>query len=156
MNLNHDKIDVISSDSERFCGARDMDLLVAEKILEEFHKIHSINLVEFPEAKIKLMNSINKVRKALSSNREQIIDIKSLINDIDLSYKLTRDNFMHIISPILTKFRKLYRASSEKFKNLMGTNYRDIDSIESASDTLRTPCFNDIIKKVYDKELSKA
>lgn len=148
-------IKILSVSSERFCGARDMDLLIAEKISYEFQKQNGIDFLDIPKAKISLINAINKVRKNLTVNREDSISIDEITKGKDLTYNLKRDEFEQIIAPVLKKFENLCVTSLAKLASISGYNINNIHSIEMVGDTLRTPCFTNIIKKIYNKELSK-
>ena len=75
-------INIISVSSERFCGARELDFLIAEKISYEFQKKHGVDLMDLPKAKISLMNAINKVRKTLTINTEVNFSFKILGNHL--------------------------------------------------------------------------
>ena len=147
-------IKVLSVSSERFCGARDMDYLIAEKISEDFLKNNGVDLLDLPKAKISLMNEINKKRKTLTVNKEGTISIDEITKGKDLVYNLTRENMEAIISPILKKFENLCQESLNKLAKL-GYSINNLHSIEMVGDTLRTPCIEKLIKNIYKKDLSK-
>ena len=148
-------IEVISVTSERFCGARDFDYLIAEKISYDFQKRYGNDPLDSPKSKISLMNAINKARKTLTVNKEVNINIDSLLDGHDISYNLTRQNFEEIISPVLAKFENLCKISLQKIMQL-GFNLKQLYGVEMVGDTLRTPIINEIIKKVFNCELSKS
>ena len=148
------EIKILLVNSERFCGARDLDYLIAEKISYEFQKQNGEDLLDSPKAKISLMNAINKERKKLTVNTEGNISIDEIIKGKDLTFDLSRKNMEKIISPILTKFENLCKSSLKQLEK-MGVYTKNIHSVEMVGDTLRTPCFLNIIKNVYQKDLSK-
>ena len=145
---------VLSVSTDRFCGARDFDYLIAEKLAYEFQKRHGLDPFDSPKAKIGLINAINKARKTLTVNKEVSISIDSLMDGNDLVYNLTRENFEEIISPILEKFKKLCINSIQKAINKK-ININNLHSVEMVGDTLRTPILNEIIKNVFKRDLSK-
>ena len=147
-------INIISVTSERFCGARDLDFLIAEKVGYEFQKKYGIDPLDSPKAKISLMNAVNKARKNLTGNKEETISIDGIIEGKDLVYNLTRENMEQIISPILSKFENICKNSIIKAEK-RGVNIKNLHSVEMLGDTLRTPCILQIIKNIYNKELSK-
>ena len=147
-------INIISVSSERFCGARDLDFLIAEKVSYEFQKKYGIDPLDSPKAKISLMNTINKIRKTLTVNNEGVISIDEIIKGKDLTYNLTREKMEEYINPILLKFENLCKASLTKAEK-MGLKIKNLHSVEMVGDTLRTPCFSNIINKVFKKDLSK-
>ena len=147
-------INIISVTSERFCGARDLDFLIAEKVGYEFQKKYGIDPLDSPKAKISLMNAVNKARKNLTGNKEETISIDGIIEGKDLVYNLTRENMEQIISPILLKFENICKNSIIKAEK-RGVTIKNLHSVEMLGDTLRTPCILQIIKNIYNKELSK-
>ena len=147
-------ITILSVLTERFCGARDLDFLIAEKISNDFNIKNNIDLLNIPKAKISLLNTINKIRKNLTVNKEGTITIDEIVKGKDLIYNLTRDNMEEIITPLLLKFESFCtKALTKAIQN--GVDINNLYSIEMVGDTLRTPCILKIIKNVFKKDLSK-
>ena len=146
-------INIISVSSERFCGARDLDYLIAEEISGDFLKQYGEDLLDSPKAKISLLNTVNKIRKTLTVNKEGTISIDEIIKGKDLVFNLTRENMEKIISPILQKFENLCKISLNKFQKL-GYTINNLHSVEMVGDILRTPCLENIIRNVFKKDLT--
>ena len=149
-----ESINILSVTSERFCGARDLDYLIAEKLSYEFQKKYGIDLLDSPKAKISLMNAVNKARKNLTVNKDETISIDEIIKGKDLLDNLTRENMEQIIQPIISKFENICKNSIIKAEKV-GVNINNLYSVEMVGDTLRTPCITQIIKNIYKKDLSK-
>ena len=149
-----ESINILSVTSERFCGARDLDYLIAEKLSYEFQKKYGIDLLDSPKAKISLMNAVNKARKNLTVNKDETISIDEIIKGKDLVDNLTRENMEQIIQPIISKFENICKNSMIKAEKV-GVNINNLYSVEMVGDTLRTPCITQIIKNIYKKDLSK-
>ena len=149
-----ESINILSVTSERFCGARDLDFLIAEKLSYEFQKKYGIDLLDSPKAKISLMNAVNKARKNLTVNKDETISIDEIIKGKDLVDNLTRENMEQIIQPIISKFENICKNSIIKAEKV-GVNINNLYSVEMVGDTLRTPCITQIIKNIYKKDLSK-
>ena len=149
-----ESINILSVTSERFCGARDLDYLIAEKLSYEFQKKYGIDLLDSPKAKISLMNAVNKARKNLTVNKDETISIDEIIKGKDLVDNLTRENMEQIIQPIISKFENICKNSIIKAEKV-GVNINNLYSVEMVGDTLRTPCIIQIIKNIYKKDLSK-
>jgi heat shock protein 4 len=149
-----ESINILSVTSERFCGARDLDYLIAEKLSYEFQKKYGIDLLDSPKAKISLMNAVNKARKNLTVNKDETISIDEIIKGKDLVDNLTRENMEQIIQPIISKFKNICKNSIIKAEKV-GVNINNLYSVEMVGDTLRTPCITQIIKNIYKKDLSK-
>ena len=149
-----ESINILSVTSERFCGARDLDYLIAEKLSYEFQKKYGIDLLDSPKAKISLMNAVNKARKNLTVNKDETISIDEIIKGKDLVDNLTRENMEQIIQPIISKFENICKNSIIKAEKV-GVNINNLYSVEMVGDTLRTPCITQIIKNIFKKDLSK-
>ena len=148
-------VKVISVTGERFCGAREFDYLIAEKLSEDFEKKFGSNPMEAPKCKIRLIDTITKVRKSLTVNKEITISVDSLMDGEDLVYNLSRDEFEKIIDPVVKKFENLCKKAIENFEKETKMKIGNIHSIEMVGDTVRTPIIIETIKKVMGKEISK-
>ena len=153
--FNKKNVKVISVSSERFCGAREFDYLIAQKLAEDFEKKYGCNPMEAPKTKIRLIDTITKVRKSLTVNKEITISVDSLMEGEDLVYNLSRDEFEKIIEPVVKKFEQLCKNAIEKFEKETKLKIGNIHSIEMVGDTVRTPIILESIKKVMGKEVSK-
>ena len=149
------KVKVVSVSSERFCGAREFDYLIAKKLSDEFEKKFGCNPMEAPKTKIRLIDTISKVRKSLTVNKEISISVDSLMEGEDLFYNLTRDEFEQIIAPVVKKFEDLCKRAIEQFEKDTKLKLKDVHSFEMVGDTVRTPIILETIKKVMGKEVSK-
>ena len=148
-------VKVVSVSGERFCGAREFDYLIAQKLSEDFEKQYGSNPMEAPKCRIRLIDTITKVRKSLTVNKEISIQVDSLMEGEDLVHNLTRDEFNKIIEPVVKKFENLCKIAIEKFEKETKIKIGNIHSIEMVGDTVRTPIILDAIKKMFSKEVSK-
>ena len=148
-------VKVISVATERFCGGREFDYLIAQKLSDDFEKKYGSNPMEAPKCRIRLIDTITKVRKSLTVNKEITISVDSLMDGEDLVYNLTRDEFEKIIEPTVKKFENLCKYAIEKFEKETKMKIGQIHSIEMVGDTVRTPIILDTIKKCFGKEVSK-
>ena len=149
------KVKVISVSTERFCGAREFDYLIALKLSEDFEKKFGSNPMEAPKCKIRLIDTITKVRKSLTVNKEITISVDSLMDGEDLVYNLSRDEFEKIIEPVVKKFENLCKTAIEKFEKETKLKLKDVYDFEMVGDTVRTPIILETIKKIMGKEVSK-
>ena len=149
------KVKVVSVASERFCGAREFDYLIAEKLSYEFEKKFGVNPMDSPKARIKLIDTIAKVRKSLTVNKDIVISVDSLMEGEDLVYNLSREEFEKIIKPVVEKFENLCKKAIEQFEKETKIKIKDVHSFEMVGDTVRTPIILETIKKVMGKDVSK-
>jgi heat shock protein 4 len=98
---------VISVTSDRFLGARDFDFLLMEHFCNIFKQKYGSNPMSSAKCRLRLVDAISKTRKILTANREATLNVESLMDDEDLNYNLSRDEFEKIITPVLEKFKTL-------------------------------------------------
>ena len=149
------EVKVISVSSERFCGAREFDYLIAQKLSDDFEQKFGSNPMDAPKCKIRLIDTITKIRKSLTVNKEITISVDSLMDGEDLFCNLSRDEFEKIIEPVVKKFENLCKVAIERFEKETKMKMSDVHSIEMVGDTVRTPIILETIKKVMGKEISK-
>lgn len=97
---------VISVTSERFCGAREFDYLLMEHFCNVFKSKYGSDPMKSPKCRLRLMDAIAKTRKTLTVNKEASLSVESLMDDEDLFYNLSKDEFEKIIFPVTEKFRQ--------------------------------------------------
>ena len=81
-----------------------MDYVLFEHFAAKFAKQYGCDPRESPRARLRLMDSIEKLRKLLSQNKEAEVHIDSLLEDNDLRLFLTRDEFEALIKLALQEF----------------------------------------------------
>ena len=72
----------------------------------EFEKKYGCDPRNSPRARLRLLDSIEKMRKLLTANKEADITCESLMEDEDLRRHFTRDDFEKIIEPTMDKFKE--------------------------------------------------
>lgn len=102
---------VLSVTSERFCGAREFDLNLAKFFSDIFNKKYGKEPIKSNKIKLRMFDAIAKTRKILTVNKEATLSIESLMDDEDLFYQLSRDEFEKIIAPTIENFKKVLQKS---------------------------------------------
>ena len=51
------------------------------------------------KTRLRILDAIEKMRKALSADTEAIMQIDSIVNEEDFIYEITRDRFNDLIEP---------------------------------------------------------
>lgn len=148
-------IKVLSVTSERSCGGREMDYLLSQHLASIFEKKYGCNPMTNQKSRLRLMQTVAKSRKQLTVNSDVTISIDCLMEGEDLSYLLTRNEFISIVAPVIEKYSNVLKASIQKFQNETQMSINDLHSIEMAGDCVRTPVLQTIVKDLFNKELSK-
>lgn len=142
---------VISITNERNLGARDFDYALVQYYSEKFQKKHGCNPMKNKKCIIRMIDVLTKCRKILTGNTETTVSIESLMEDEDLYYTLTRQEFEGVIQPVTDKIREVLAKALENSK----LKIEQIHSVEMVGDAVRTPIIQTIIKEVFNKDVSK-
>jgi molecular chaperone DnaK len=97
------------------------------------------------------LETIAKVRKILTGNRETNLTIDSLMEDEDMNYCITREEFETLSAPIITRFRQTLVRALEEAK----LKPSDVSCFEMVGDAVRIPVMQQVVKEVCGVELSK-
>jgi molecular chaperone DnaK (HSP70) len=142
---------VISVTTDRFCGARDIDYILMEHYGGKFKQKYGCDPLKSTKCKLRLLETIAKVRKILTGNRDTNLTIDSLMEDEDMNYTVSREEFENLSAPVITRFRQTLLKALEDAK----LKPSDISCIEMVGDAVRIPIMQQIVKEVYGVELSK-
>ena len=108
------KMKIISTHSNRNLGARQIDYQLFELLGEEFFKKHGCDPRENVRARLRLLDSIEKMRKLLTSNKESDVTCEALMEDEDLKRHFTRDDLEKLMEPFVISFRQCLEESLTK------------------------------------------
>ena len=147
---------VLSVTSERFCGAREFDFLIAKKILSDYKNKFIYNPLEFTKAKVKLINYISKERKFLTVDKKISIDINNLFKGNDLKYNLSREEFEKIIDPSVKKFENLFKDAITQFEKITKYKLKDINNFEIVGKAMYTPIILKSLEGITQKKISNS
>ncbi|CAD7927945.1 unnamed protein product [Amoebophrya sp. A120] len=101
-----DGLQLVSETCDQF-GARDMDLALMKHFAAEFQTKHKLDPLTNKKACLKLEEAIQKTKKILSSNDEAPLGVECLVEDYDLSGKVTRETFEDLCEPLKLRLRTL-------------------------------------------------
>ena len=145
-----------------YLGGRNIDYIILKEILKDYNKNEEVKeelknqqKEEFvPDEKLllRILESVEKGRKVLTVNKDTTILVESLFADIDLEYKLKKEEFEKLIKKdFLDEFEKHF---SQFYKTIIKSKYT-IDYIEMCGELIRIPILQEIVKKVTGMEISK-
>lgn len=101
----------------------------------EFEKKFGCDPRPSPRCRLRLLDSIEKVRKLLTSNKEADVHCEALMEDEDLSRHMTRDELEELIAPFVGRFRKCLEEALAK----SGITNDKIHSVELVGEATRIP-----------------
>ena len=139
------QLTVKSTAYDRNLGGRDIDYALLEHFSHEFKAKYKIDVMSSPKATFRLSAGCEKLKKVLSANAEAPLSVESIMNDVDASSKLSRDQMEGLISHVLDRIpAPLRRALADS-----GLNLDQIDAIELVGGSTRVPSVRQRIQEVF-------
>jgi len=126
-------------------GGRDIDYAMVKHFSDEFKTKYKIDVMNNTKAMFRLSAGCEKLKKVLSANSEAPLNVESIMNDIDASSKLTRDELEQLIQPVLDAIpAPLERAIKDS-----GLTLDQIDAIELIGGSTRIPAVRNRIQASF-------
>ncbi|KJA18353.1 hypothetical protein HYPSUDRAFT_45369 [Hypholoma sublateritium FD-334 SS-4] len=139
------QLTVKSTAYERNLGGRDIDYALVEHFAEEFKTKYKIDVMSNPKAMFRLTAGCEKLKKVLSANAEAPLNVESIVNDVDATSKLTREELEGLISHVLDRIpAPLQRALEDS-----GLTLDQIDAIECVGGSTRVPAVRQRIQDSF-------
>lgn len=85
------KMKILGTHSDKNLGARQIDYLLTDLFGEKFTKKYGCDPRKDNRARLRLLDSIEKMRKLLTGNKEADISCEALLEDEDLKEHFTRE-----------------------------------------------------------------
>ena len=141
---------VKSTAYDRHFGGRDFDKALIQHFAKEWKEKYKIDINTNPKALVRVAAACEKMKKILSANAAAPISIESLMNDVDVSGIMKRDDLEQLLQPLLE------RATAPLEHALADAKMKpeDIDSIEMVGGCTRVPSLKERISKFFGKPLS--
>lgn len=144
------ELTVKSTAYDRHFGGRDFDRALVEHFAAEFKEKYKIDIKTNPKAMVRVAAAAEKLKKILSANAVAPISIESLMDDIDVSAMLKREELEALVEPLLARVHvPLEQALADA-----GLKVEDVDIIELVGGCTRVPALKDRIQKFFGKSLS--
>lgn len=144
------ELTVKSTAYDRHFGGRDFDKALVEHFASEFKEKYKIDIKTNPKAMVRVAAAAEKLKKILSANAMAPISIESLMNDVDVSAMLKREELEALVEPLLARAHvPLEQALADA-----GLKVEDIDIIELVGGCTRVPALKERIQQFFGKNLS--
>lgn len=131
-------------------GGRDFDRALVEHLAKEFKGKYKVDIMTHGRALARTIAAAEKTKKILSANQQAPVNIESLMNDIDASTMITRQEFEAMIEPLLQRTQQPLEQALAQAK----LTKEDIDIIEVVGGGSRVPALKDRIQAFFGKPLS--
>ena len=141
---------VKSTTYDRHFGGRDFDKALIQHFAREWKEKYKIDINTNAKALVRTAAACEKMKKILSANAQAPISIESLMNDVDVSGMMKREDLEQLVQPLLDRATvPLEQALAEAKMKV-----EDIDSVEMVGGCTRVPSLKDRISKFFGKPLS--
>jgi heat shock 70kDa protein 4 len=135
---------------DRHFGGRDFDKAIVDHLHKEFKGKYKLDIAENGRAMARVLAAAEKVKKILSANQQAPLNIESLMNDIDVSAMVTRQEFEAMVEPLLSRATVPLEQALAEAK----LSKDDIDFIEVLGGAIRVPALKERIQAFFGKTLS--
>ena len=141
---------VKSTTCDRHFGGRNFDRAIVDHFAKEFKEKYKIDINTNPKALVRVTTAAEKMKKILSANAQAPLNIESLMDDVDVSGMMKREELETQLQPLLDRATiPLEQALAEaKLKP------EDIDAVEMVGGCTRVPALKERISKFFGKALS--
>lgn len=126
-------------------GGRYIDQALVNHFAEQFKTKYKIDVLSNPKATFRLAAGCDKVKKVLSANLEAPLNVESIMNDIDASSRLTREEYEALIAGVLDR---IPIPLSHVLQDA-GLTLEQIDAIELVGGCTRIPAVRTKIQSVF-------
>lgn len=144
------ELTVKSTAYDRHFGGRDFDKALVDHFAAEFKEKYKIDVKSNPKAMVRIAAGAEKLKKILSANAMAPLNIESLMNDVDVSAMLKREELEALVEPLLARVHVPLEQALADAK----LKVEDIDIVELVGGCTRVPALKERIQKFFGKPLS--
>lgn len=133
-------------------GGRSIDEALAAHFNAEFKTRFGVDALSNPRAAIRLVQGCEKLKKVLSSGvTESVLNIESLMNDLDVTSRMTKVDFEALIQPQLDRIGAVVHRALE----IAGLTPEQIQNVEIVGGNKRVPAVQRVLHDILKKELGQ-
>nr|OQO30818.1 Heat shock protein hsp88 [Rachicladosporium sp. CCFEE 5018] len=145
------ELKIVATACDRHFGGRNFDKAVMDHFRKVFQDKHKIDIYSNDKAKVRVSAAVEKMKKILSANAGAPINIEMVMNDIDVSSFLKREELEELVAPLL---ERATGPLEQALADAMLTQ-DDIDVVELVGGCTRVPALKRAIADFFkDKTLS--
>ena len=144
------QLTVLSTAYDQHLGGRNFDKALVDHFAKDFQQRYKIDITTNPKALHRVYAGVEKLKKILSANMSAPLNIESLMNDIDVSAMLKRNELEALVAPLLARVTAPLERALKEAK----LTQADIHSVEMVGGTTRIPALKDRVSEFFGKPLS--
>lgn len=145
------ELKVLGTAYERNFGGRDVDFAIANHFAEIFVEKYKIDIRTNPKAFSRVLTGAEKLKKILSANTTAPFNVESVMEDIDVSSSMKREE----LEAYIEGFVNTMNVPISKALASAGVSVEDLDSVEVIGGTSRIPMIKTKLTELFGgKQLS--
>jgi heat shock protein 4 len=144
------QLTVVSTAYDQHLGGRDFDKALVDHFAQEFLQKYKIDVKTNSKALHRVYAGVEKLKKILSANMAAPLNIESVMNDIDVSAMLKREELEALVKPVIEKVTAPLERALKEAK----LTPEDIHSVEMVGGSTRIPALKERISAFFGKQLS--
>lgn len=150
MAFKKGELKVLGTAFDKHFGGRDFDRAITEHFADEFKSKYKIDIRENAKAYNRILTQAEKLKKVLSANTAAPFSAESVMNDVDVSSQMSREELEELVKPLLARVTDpVTRALAQA-----GISAEDVDFVEIIGGTTRIPTLKNSISEAFGKPLS--
>ncbi len=156
MSVENGVFEVLATGGDSALGGEDWDRRMLERIVDEVFDQYRVDLTGIPMAMSRLREACENAKKALSTDREHLIQLPFLANDqhgapINFEKHITREAVEQMTKDLLDRLEAPCRRAFED----AGLQPHEIEEVLLVGGMTRWPAVQDIVERVFGKKPSK-
>ena len=145
------QLKVLATGYDRNLGGSSFDQAMMDHFCEEFKASKKIDIKTNARAQHRLRTAVEKMKKVISANPEAPINIECIMDDTDVSSKMTREKMEELSSDLLDRMMEpVKKAMSEA-----GMIPDDIKSVELVGNAARMPFISSQLEAFFKQPCSR-
>lgn len=144
------ELKVLGTAYDKHFGGRNFDRAITEHFADEFKTKYKIDIRSNAKAYNRILTAAEKLKKVLSANSNAPFSVESVMNDVDVSTQLSREELEELVAPLLERV-------TEPVSNALAQanlTTEDVDFVEIIGGTTRIPTLKNSISEAFGKPLS--
>lgn len=150
VSLKKGELKVLGYAYDKFFGGRDFDYAIANHFADELDAKHNTDVRSNSKSFARMLVSAEKLKKVLSANTQAPYNVESVINDIDYSSSMTRDQLEELLQPLLARVSVPIEAALKQ----AGITKEQLDFVEVIGGGSRIPSVKERLTETFGKQLS--
>jgi len=139
------ELKIVGTAADRHFGGRNFDQAIMDHFRKVWQEKHKIDIYSNDKARVRVQAAVEKLKKVLSANASAPISVEMVMNDIDVSGFMKREELEELVAPLLAKATAPVEQALADAK----LKAEDIDVIELVGGASRVPALKRAIGDLF-------